>query len=364
MDGRSPGLLDKSQPQVMTLTSRSFAPRLRSVLAGSFLVGTLCLTAAAQSPYKVIDHWKIGGTGGWDYLLADPLAHVLYVTHGPKVEVIDTVTGKVKTEITGMKGTHGIALDTEGHYGYISDGGGNDVLVFERRDFKTITTIPAGMNPDGIVFEPVTKTVWAFNGRSKDATVIDAATAKVVATIPLGGKPEFPTVDGKGNVYDNIETANSIVKLDAAKKAVVATWKLTGCDSPSGMAIDVQQKHLFSVCDGNAMAVVDYSTGKQIATAKIGEGPDAAAFSEQYKLAFSSNGGGTLTVVDAAKGFTPIETLPTQKGARTMAYDLSMDRIYLVSAEFGPAPAATAAMPHPRPVPLPDSFAVIVVGRR
>jgi YVTN family beta-propeller protein len=348
----------------MTLTSLRFALCVRFVLTGSFMAGTLTVVAAAQTPYKVIDHWKIGGTGGWDYLLADPAAHLLYVTHGSKVEVIDTVTGKLKTEITGMKGTHGIALDTEGKYGYISDGASNDVLVFDRHSFVTVTTIPAGTNPDGIVFEPVTQTVWAFNGRSKDATVIDAKTAKAIATIPLGGKPEFPTVDGKGNVYDNIETANSIVKLDAAKKTVVATWKLTGCESPSGMAIDVQQKHLFSVCDGNAMAVVDYSTGKQVATAKIGEGPDAAAFSEQYKLAFSSNGGGTLTVVDTTKGFTPIETLPTQKGARTMAYDASTDRVFLVTAEFGPAPAATAAMPHPRPVPLPDSFTVIVVGRK
>lgn len=149
--------------------------------------------ALGQRPYRIVDHWKIGGTGGWDYLLADPPSHLVYVTHGPQVEVIDTNSGKVIATINGMKGTHGIALDNQGRYGYISDGGGNRVVVFDRHTFKTVTTIPAGENPDGIVFDPSTQTVWAFNGRSKSVTVIDTATNTVVATLDVPGKPEFPS---------------------------------------------------------------------------------------------------------------------------------------------------------------------------
>lgn len=320
--------------------------------------------AQAQEPYKIIDQWKIGGTGGWDYLLADPATHLLYVTHGPRVEVIDTTTGKPVGAISGMKGTHGVALDAAGKLGYISDGGSNAVVVFDRHSFATVTTVPTETNPDGIVFEPVTATVWAFNGRSKSVSVIDTATNTVVATIPLPGKPEAPTVDGKGNVYDNIENTNEIVKIDAKSKSLVATWKLTDCDSPSGAAIDTVHERLFAVCDGKKMAVVDAKTGQQIATAGIGIGPDFAAFSPSQQLAFSSNGEGTLSVVDTAHGFKTIETLPTQKGARTMAYDTATDRVYLVTAQYGPTSAPTAAMPRPRPVVLPDSFTVLVVGRR
>ncbi|HEX3473010.1 MAG TPA: YncE family protein, partial [Silvibacterium sp.] len=230
----------------------------------------------AQKPYEVLDHWKVGGTGGWDYLLADPGEHLLYVTHGPRVEVIDTRSGKAIASITGLKGTHGVALDSDGKYGYISDGASNDVVIFDRHTFQTITRIPAGTNPDGIVFEPVTKTVWAFNGRSSDVTVIDASQQKVVATIKLPGKPEFPVADGKGNVFDNIESANSIVRLDARAKALTATWKLSNCESPSGLAMDLERRKLFAVCDGKKMAVVDADSGKQIATPAIGDGPDAA----------------------------------------------------------------------------------------
>ena len=194
--------------------------------------------ATSQQPYHVLDQWKLGGTGWWDYLLADPAAHLIYVTHGPRVEVIDSSTGKPVAAITGMKGTHGIALDDAGKYGYISDGGSNNVVVFDRHTFQIITTIAAGTNPDGIVFDPSTKTVWAFNGRSKSVTVIDAGSNQVVATLDVPGKPEFPVADGKGSVFDNIESANEIVRFDARAKKLTATWRLTDCESPSGLAID------------------------------------------------------------------------------------------------------------------------------
>jgi YVTN family beta-propeller protein len=332
--------------------------------AAAFIVAASCTIAHAQQPYQIVDHWNLGGTGGWDYLLADPPAHLLYVTHGPQVEVVDSSTGKLVTTITGMKGTHGIALDDAGKLGYISDGGSNNVVVFDRHTFKTITTIPAGTNPDGIVFDPSTRTVWAFNGRSNNVTVIDTASSQVVATIDVPGKPEFPVADGRGSVYDNIETANEIVRFDAASKKITATWKLTDCDSPSGLAIDRPHRRLFAVCDGKKMAVLDADTGKQLASPDIGNGPDAANFSDAHQLAFSSNGEGTLTVIDAAHNYTPVQTLPTARGARTMTYDNLTDHAYLVTAKFAPPPAPTPQTPHPRPSALPGTFEILVVARK
>ena len=330
--------------------------------AALFLV--VAAAGFAQQPYKVIEHWKIGGTGGWDYMHVDPAAHLLYVAHGPRVEVIDTETGKLVGAITGMKGSHGIALDPDGKLGYISDGGSNNVVIFNRKTFATVDTIPAGTNPDGIIYEPVTKTVWAFNGRSNSVTVIDTATRKVAATIDLPGKPEFPQADGKGNVFDNIESTNSIVKLDALHRILIATWLLNDCKSPSGLAYDEAHHRLFSVCDGKKMAAVDAETGKQLASPTIGDGPDAARYSENHELAFSSNGDGTLSVIDAAHGYKEIESLPTKQGARTMAYDDRADRIYLVTAEFGQRPASTPEHPRPRPAIIPNTFTVLVVARK
>ena len=345
---------------------RSLRLFTRSLAAVALLCGLLAATRplAGQAPYKVLDHWKLGGEGFWDYLLADPPAHRLYLTRGNHVDAIDTQTGKLAGSIANLHGTHGISLDTAGKFGYISDGGGNAVVVFDRATLATVATIPAGTGPDGIIFEPATQTVWAFNGRSKDATVIDAATRKVVATIPLPGKPEFPAVDGKGLVFDNIEDKNEIVRLDAHTNKLTAEWPLTDCDGPSGLAMDAKGNRLFPVCGGKKMAVVDAKTGKVLANPAIADGPDAAGWDAKHKLAFASCGEGILSVIDAgAAGYPTIESLPTQRGARTMAYDSLADRVYLVTAEFGPRPDPTPENPRPRPAVVPGSFTVIVVGR-
>jgi YVTN family beta-propeller protein len=327
--------------------------------AACFGAGTL----AAQGPYKVLDRWKLGDAGWWDYLIADPAAHRLYITRGDHVDVLDSTDGKLVGTIGGLHGTHGVALDNQGRFGYISDGGGNAVVVFDRSSLATVATIPAGTNPDGIVFEPATQTVWAFNGRSKNVTVIDAAQRKVAATIPLPGKPEFPAVDGKGTVFDNIEDKSEVVRFDAHTMKLTAEWP-AGCDSPSGLAFDTEGHRLFPVCDGKKMSVIDSENGNVLVNPTIGDGPDAAGWSAQHSLAFASCGEGVLAVVDASKPEYPtIETLATQRGARTMAYDSATDRIYLVTAEFGPRPAATPENPHPRPGMIPGSFVVLVVGR-
>jgi DNA-binding beta-propeller fold protein YncE len=278
--------------------------------------------------------------------------------------VIDTTSGSPVGAITGLKSTHGVALNTDGKIGYISDGAGNAIVVFDRSSLAVIKTVTAGTNPDGIAFEPATKTVWAFNGRSKNVSVMDAASNEIVATIPLPGKPEFPQADGKGNVYVNIEDKNLIVKLDAKTKEAVASWPLEGCESPSGMAIDQAQHRLFSVCDGKKMAITDYATGKVVALAAIGDSPDAAGFDPKTGHAFSSNGDGTLTVIDTKKpGFPVAQNVATVRGARTMAFDAATGRVFLSVAERGPAPAATADNPRPRPAIVPGSFEIVVVAR-
>jgi len=291
----------------------------------------------AQQPYRILDQWKLADSGWWDYLVVDPPTHRLYITRGDHLDVLDSDTGKLVGTVAGLHGIHGVAFDATGKFGYISDGGANAVVVFDRASLATLATIPAGTGPDAIVYEPVTKTIWAFNGRSHNATEIDTLTRKVIATIALPGKPESPVVDGHGFIYDNIEDKSEIVKLDAKAGTLLAEWPLKDCESPSGLAFDSGSKRLFPVCDGKKMGIVDANSGKTLATAAIGDGPDAAGWSAKHKLAFASCGEGVLAVVDTASpDYKTIQMLPTKRGARTMAYDATNDRIYLVTADFGP----------------------------
>jgi YVTN family beta-propeller protein len=317
-----------------------------------------------QKPYKVIDRWKVGGDGGWDDITIDNAAHRLYISRGARVDVVDTQTGKLAGSINGLHRTHAIGLEPSGKLGFITDGGGNAVVVFDRATLATVATIPAGTNPDLVLYEPVTQSIWAFNGRSRDATIIDVATLKAVATLAVPGKPEFSVTDGKGTIYTNIEDKGEIIRIDARQRAITATWPMKGCDSPSGLGFDAAGARLFSVCDGKKMFITDAVSGGNLGVAAIGDGPDGAGFSLRFNLAFSSNGEGTLSVIDASKpGFPTVETLPTQKSARTMTYDKLSDRIYTVAAEFGPRPAPTAENPRPAAPLVPGSFVVLVIGR-
>jgi YVTN family beta-propeller protein len=320
---------------------------------------------AQGGKYKVLDHWAVGGEGGWDYMKVDAAAHRLYLSHGATVNVIDTDTGKKVADITGLQGTHGIALSPDGKYGYITDGKADAIVVFDRHTLQKIASAPAGKNPDGIAYEPVTRTVWAFNGGSNNVSVLDTRTNKVVATIDLPGRPEFPEADGKGSVFDNIEEKGELVKLDAHAMKLAATYPLTGCESPSGLAIDRKGRKLFSVCGGKVMAITSADTGRVLALAPIGEGPDAARYDAKTGMAIASDGrSGDMTFVKV-KGAKPVvvQTLATAPGARTMAIDEATGRMFTVTAKFGPRPEPSETNPHGRPPIMPGSFEVLVIGK-
>jgi len=226
--------------------------------------------------------------------------------------------------------------------------------------------VKAGTNPDGIVYDPYSKRVFAFNGRSKDMTAIDAETGNVAGTVPLGGKPESPATDGNGNVYVNIEDRSEIVHFDPKTLEVKHHWPLgPQCDSPSGLAIDAKTRRLFAVCENRVMTVVDADSGKVITTVATGAGTDAAAFDPGTRLAFASNGqDATLTVIkeESPEKFSVVENAKTQRGARTMALDTQTHRVFLSVAEMGPAPAGTADNPRPRPKMVPGSFKLLVMA--
>jgi YVTN family beta-propeller protein len=325
--------------------------------------GLIIATAFAAEGYKVLNKIKIGGTGGWDYVALDNTNRRIYASHGTSVEVVDPDAGKVVGQIPQLHGVHGIAVAPELNKGFITNGQSKSVTVFDLKTLAKLGEPATGTNPDAVCYEPKTQRIFTFNGGSNDATVIDAKTNEIVATLPLNGKPEFCVVDGAGKIYNNLEDKSEVIEIDAAKPAVTRRVSLAPAEGPSGLAIDVKNKKLFSVCDNKMMAVTDIATMKVIATPAIGTGPDAAGFDPGTGLAFSSNGDGTLTIVKLVNGkYEAADTVTTERGARTMTVDPKLHRVYLLAAEYGPAPEAKEGKKGRAPV-LPDSFHVLVVGK-
>ena len=342
--------------------------KLIAVLGMSSVLFSLAIgaTATAQSGgYHVINKVKTGGDGGWDYLTVDSASRRVFLSRGTHVMVVDLARDSVIGDIPNTPGVHGVALAPELNRGFTSNGRDTSVTIF---DYKTLASIGVvkvtGRNPDAILYDPATKRVFTFNGGTGNATAIDATNGTVVGTVDLGGKPETGVAD-RGRVYVNVEDKGEIVVFDPKTLQVYAHWKLAPCEEPTGLAIDRVHQRLFVGCGNKTMAVVDETSGRIVATPAVGEGVDAAAFDPSTQLAFTSNGEGSITVIheDTPDKYTVVETVPTQRGARTMAVDPLTHRLYTVTAEFGPPPAPTPERPMPRGALIPGSFVLIELSR-
>ena len=323
----------------------------------ALLLAASAAASAAPPAWSVVDHIPIGGEPRWDYLLADAATARLYVSHGDRVEVIDTRGKRVVGAVEGLAGVHGIALAPELGLGFATSGRGDSVAVFTLATLKVAAVIKAGGNPDAIVYDPASQRVLAFNGKSHDVSVIDARAGRVVATVPVGGKPEFAQLDARHHAWFNVEDTSELVEFDPAAARIVGRHPLAPCDSPSGLATDGTSR-LVAVCDNAMMAVVD-AQGRLLAHPAIGHGPDGVAWLDGH--AFSANGrDGTVSeVAETAPGrFETVATFPTAPGARTIAADPATHRLYLPTAKFAPAPAGQRASG------VAGTFEVLVLAHR
>lgn len=332
------------------------------MLSGS----SFLLNAQTKPPeYKVVNRFHIEGNGGWDYLTVDESSGRIFISHGGVVNVVNEKDGKLLGTIPDTQGVHGIAIAPDLNKAFISDGRDSSVTIIDLKSLAFITKINVtGQNPDAILYDPFSHRVFTFNGRTSNATAIDGATNKVAGTIKLDGKPEFAVTDGKGKVYVNIEDKGEITCFDPSTLKVEQTWSIAPGEEPSGLALDNENHRLFAVCGNKMMVVVDAQSGKVIATLPTGEGTDGAAFDPVLKRAYSSNGEGTMTVIQEVtpNEYKVLENVPTRQGARTIAIDKKTHHLFLPTAEYSPAPEKTAENPRPRPSVKPGTFMLLDIA--
>ncbi len=292
---------------------------------------------AAEPQYKFIKEIQIGGGGGWDYLSVDSAARRLYVAHGTKVVVIDLDKDQVVGEVVDTPGVHGFIAVPELKRGFSGNGREDKASIVDLATLKTLSKVPTEGNPDALLFDPATKTIYTFNGRGKSATIFEAETGKVLANVPLGGKPETGVVDSAaGRVYVNIEDKDEIAVIDTKTHQVVNHWPIAPGKSATGLALDVEHHRLFVGCGKDYMLMMDSATGKIVTSVPSGQGVDAAAFDPGTQLAFVSAGGsGTVIIAheDSPDKLTLVQTLTTERGARTMTVDPKTHKIYLANAK-------------------------------
>jgi len=342
------------------------APRVLAAIASAIVAaGFFPVCRAAETPYHFLKEIPVPGDEGWDWLSVDESARRLYVTHGSRIVVIDLDSGTIAGEIADTPGVHGLAVAKDLGLGFSSNGKESKASIVDLKTLKTLSKVETGENPDAITYNPREQEVYAFNGRSQSATAFEAKSGKVLATILLPGKPEFAVADpSAGRVYCNIEDKSLAAVIDTKTHAVVESWPIAPGMEASGLALDPANHRLFIGCHNQMMVMMDSTNGKVIATVPIGQGVDANMFDPGTGMAFSSNGEGTVTIAheESPEKLIPVQTLATERGARTMALDPKTHNIYLASAKFEHAPEQVPGVPRQRPKMIPGSFKILVYG--
>ena len=336
---------------------------LRTLSLGALLC---CFAATAQAQsYHVAKTFTLGGDGGWDYLALDTHGNRLFIARQDRVMVVDPETGALLGQIPGLNRAHGVAFDYAAGHGFATSGADSTVTMFDLKTLQVLGRTVAAVDDDGILYDPATRHIFTMNGDAGSAAVLDGVTGKLLGTIDLGGKPEFGVSAGNGKVYVNLADKNEVAEVDARAMRVTRHWSIAPCEGPSGLAIDRHTMRLFSGCRSGVMAISDARAGKLVTTVPIGRGVDACRFDPDTRLAFASNGDGTLTVIreESPSRFTVVANVPTRRGARTMELNERSHQLYTVTADFGPTPAPTAEQPRPRPPVLPGTFALLVLDR-
>lgn len=311
----------------------------------------------ASPAYRIVQEIQIGGAGGWDYLIADPGAHRLYVSHATTIVVADTTTGSVVGEIADLPGVHGFAIAPDLGRGFTSNGRANSSTIVDLATLKPIGTVPTGTNPDSIRYLQDRKEVWTFNHTAGSITVFDPVTGKVITTIEIGGQLEEAVEDpGANRVYVNVEDKGALAVVDTLSHRLVDTWPIAGCEGPTGLAFDAKNHRLLSACDGR-MVVVDSASGKTVTSFPIAGGVDGNGFDPATGLAFASSGTGVLTIAheDSPTVFTVVQTVRTQASGRTMWLDPATHRVYVPVATTTPGPNGRAQM-------MPDTMKILVLA--
>jgi outer membrane protein assembly factor BamB len=321
------------------------------------------LFAQSSSSYHVTHTYTLGGDGGWDYIVPDPMNHRLFIARQNRVMVVDEDTGKLLGEVSGIQGAHGTALAEASGHGFATSGNDQSVVMFDLKTFKPLGRIPAAEDADAILFDRVSNRVFTLNGDAHSSTVIDARAGTLITNIPLGGKPEYGVSAGDGKVYANLTDTSEVVEIDAKTASVTRRWPTAPCAQPVAMAIDTAHHRLFSGCRSGVIAISDYQAGKVVATVPIGKGVDGSGFDAASGNAFASNADGTLTVIhqDTPDKYHVVENVETPQGSRNMGLDPTNHRVFVVSAKFGPPPAGATGRVR-RPV-LPGTFTLMTIER-
>jgi YVTN family beta-propeller protein len=357
---------------VMNLRSKFLIAILLCIFgaaAGRLFLPASSLLAETRPSFHIQAQWSLGGNAGWGSLLFDSPSRLLYVPRTDRIMLLNTESGQVAGEISGFVDAREVALDDSGRFGFvtdITDGTIGLVRVFDRSTLKVVTSIPVGRIPNAVLFDPMTKNVFAFSSRDRDVSAIDTKTNTVIATIPLPGKPHIAVTDGKGALFAGFRGIGQMARIDTVTQKLTASWPIAPCAEFTGLTIDAAHRQMLGSCADGKLISVNADSGQVALVGEGGVGAGDVAFDPRNGLLISAASRGVLTIFhrDSASQYSRQEEVPTLPRAGTMALDPNKGRVYLVTSKFQQRQVSGQGMEESesRLTPVPGSIVVLVVG--
>jgi DNA-binding beta-propeller fold protein YncE len=344
--------------QFTSISRKSFRPISTIIMIN--LVSLLSISPALASPaWMVTDRIPLKGDEFWDHATLEPEQHRLFVAHHDRLVVVDLPTRAEVGSIPGHDVCKAIIIP-DLNRGFMTNGDTGNVIVFDLKTLESKGTIKADPDADAICYEPVTRRIFTFNGDSHSSTIIDPEHAAVIGTLPLDGSPESAEADGHGGIFVNIGDKDEVQKIDAAESKVVQRWPLAAQTKPVTIAIDQQHERIFVGCRNQTLLVLDSTSGKEVASLKIGKWVDDTIYDAVRRRIFVCCGDGTLTVIrqDSPDSYQVEEVVPTELGVHTIAFDSEINTIYAPAAKLK---SIAPQDPHPHPQPIPGTFHILVL---
>jgi DNA-binding beta-propeller fold protein YncE len=337
--------------------------RPASTIAMIILLSLLTILPVLASPaWMIIDRISVKGDQFWDHATLQPEQHRLFVAHHDRLVVIDLLARAEVGSIPGQDLQKAVIVP-DLNRGFVTDGDAGNVIFFDLKTLESKGTIKTDPDADAICYEPVTHRIFTFNGDSHSSTVIDPEHAEVIGRLSLDGSPESAEADGHGVIFVNIGDKNEVQKIDAAESKVVQRWSLAAQTKPITIALDQQDGRIFIGCRNQTLLVLDGTSGKALASLKIGKWVDDTVYDPVRRRIFACCGDGTLTVIrqDSPDSYKVEEVVPTELGVHTIAFDSATNTIYAPAARLKPIAPQD---PHPHPEPIPGTFHILVLTEK
>jgi DNA-binding beta-propeller fold protein YncE len=251
--------------------------------------------------------------------------------------------------MTGEGAVHGVAVLPFNELGFLARSGKNAVDVFAPSTLRQLGSIPVADGAAAFTYDPDSRLVFMGNVEANLGTIIDPDRGATVGIIRLPGRPEFAAVDSAtGLLYQNFSDLNDVAAIDLRTQEIVGRWSLAPCRGPIGMAIDPEQRRLYSVCvKTSTMVIFDLDYHRVVSKLKVGLWPDSVAVDPVLHRVYVTGATGTLMVIEqyGPDSYRVVDKVITHVLARAMAVDPATHKVYVAYAGLFAAPRVAMFSP-------------------